>query len=162
MAGKIKLFLSDIDGVLTDGGMYYTEQGDELKRFCVYDGMGLQLLQQKGIKVGLITAEDRMLNQRRYKKLKLDYLFQGAKDKLAIVENLCNELSISLEEVAYIGDDVNDISLLGAVGLKASPPNAMDEVKQLTGIIKLKKPGGQGAVREFIELIISKNLYSHF
>ena len=139
--------------------MYYTEKGDELKRFCVYDGMGLQLLQQKGIKVGLITAEDRELNQRRYKKLMLDYLFQGAKDKLTIVQGLCRQLKLSLEEVAYIGDDVNDLSLLQAVGLKACPPNAMHKVKQVSNIIKLKTPGGQGAVREFIELIISDDLY---
>ena len=159
MAKTIKLFLSDIDGVLTDGGMYYSEKGDEIKRFCVYDGMGLQLLQEKGVKVGLITSEDRMLNQRRFDKLKLDYLFQSARDKLGIVQDLCLQLGISISEVAYIGDDINDLSLLETVGIKACPPNAVDRIKDIPNIKKLNTPGGQGAVREFIEFILSENLY---
>ena len=93
---KIKIFLSDVDGVLTDAGMYYTESGDEMKKFCTYDGMGFQLLQQAGVKVGILTSEDRQLNRRRAKKLGLDFDFHGAKNKLQIVEDLCKKEQISL------------------------------------------------------------------
>ena len=122
---KIKLLLSDVDGVLTDAGMYYTENGDEFKKFCTYDGMGFQLLQKTGIKVGILTTEDRSLNRRRAKKLGLDFDFHGAKDKLQIVKDLCIKENISLDEVAYIGDDVNCFSILSHVGIAACPNNAV-------------------------------------
>ena len=151
---KIKLFLSDVDGVLTDAGMYYTENGDEFKKFCTYDGMGFQLLQKTGVKVGILTTEDRELNRRRAKKLGLDFDFHGAKDKLKIVKNLCIKESITLDEVAYIGDDVNCFSLLSHVGIAACPNNAVDKIKAIPNIIQLNKNGGDGVVREFIELIL--------
>ena len=87
---KIKIFLSDVDGVLTDAGMYYTESGDEMKKFCTYDGMGFQLLQKTGVKVGILTTEDRQLNRRRSKKIGLDFDFHGVKDKLKIVKDFSN------------------------------------------------------------------------
>jgi len=151
---KIKLFLSDVDGVLTDAGMYYTENGDEFKKFCTYDGMGFQLLQKTGVKVGILTTEDRELNRRRAKKLGLDFDFHGAKDKLKIVKNLCIKESITLDEVAYIGDDVNCFSLLSHVGIAACPNNAVDKIKAIPNIIQLNKNGGDGVVREFVELIL--------
>ena len=152
---KVKLFLSDVDGVLTDGSMYYSESGDELKKFCVYDGMGFQLLQKTGVKVGILTTEDREINRKRSKKLGLDFDFHGVKDKLSIAQDLCNNLGISLNELAYIGDDVNCLTLLEKVGIAACPMNAMSKIKAVSGIIHLKKKGGEGAVREFIELIIN-------
>jgi len=151
---KIKLFLSDVDGVLTDAGMYYTENGDEFKKFCTYDGMGFQLLQKTGIKVGILTTEDRELNRRRAKKLGLDFDFHGAKDKLQIVKDLCIKENITLDEVAYIGDDVNCFSLLSHVGIAACPNNAVDKIKAIPNIIQLNKNGGDGVVREFVELIL--------
>ena len=151
---KIKLFLSDVDGVLTDAGMYYTENGDEFKKFSTYDGMGFQLLQKTGVKVGILTTEDRELNKRRAKKLGLDFDFHGAKDKLQIVKNLCIKENITLDEVAYIGDDVNCFSLLSHVGIAACPNNAVDKIKAIPNIIQLNKNGGDGVVREFIELIL--------
>ncbi len=151
---KIKLFLSDVDGVLTDAGMYYTENGDEFKKFSTYDGMGFQLLQKTGVKVGILTTEDRELNKRRAKKLGLDFDFHGAKDKLQIVKNLCIKENITLDEVAYIGDDVNCFSLLTHVGIAACPNNAVDKIKAIPNIIQLNKNGGDGVVREFIELIL--------
>ena len=104
----IKLLLSDIDGTLTDGGMYYSENGDEQKRFNTRDGMGMGMLREKGIKVGIITSEDRQLNQRRADKLKLDFFYQGKKNggKLAVAREICQKMGISMQEVAYIGDDV--------------------------------------------------------
>jgi len=153
---NIKVFLSDVDGVLTDAGMYYTEQGDEFKKFCTHDGMGFQILQKMGIKVGILTSEDRDLNRRRANKLGLDFDFHGAKDKLKIVKDLCKSKNISLDEVAYIGDDINCFALLSNVGVAACPNNAMDKIKSIPNIVQLSKNGGDGVVREFVELILEK------
>ena len=152
---KIKIFLSDVDGVLTDAGMYYTENGDEFKKFCTYDGMGFQLLQKTGIKVGILTTEDRELNRRRAKKLGLDFDFHGAKDKLQIVKDLCEKENVSLDEIAYIGDDVNCFELLSNAGVSACPMNAVSKIKSIPNIIQLQRNGGDGVVREFVELILS-------
>ena len=152
---KIKIFLSDVDGVLTDAGMYYTENGDEFKKFCTYDGMGFQLLQKTGVKVGILTTEDRELNRRRAKKLGLDFDFHGTKDKLQIVKDLCEKENVSLDEIAYIGDDVNCFELLSNAGTSACPMNAVSKIKSIPNIIQLKKNGGDGVVREFVELILS-------
>jgi len=152
---NIKLFLSDVDGVLTDAGMYYTEQGDEFKKFSTYDGMGFQLLQKTGVKVGILTTEDRELNRRRAKKLGLDFDFHGAKDKLQIVKDLCVKENITLAEVAYIGDDVNCFGLLSHVGIAACPNNAVEKIKAIPNILQLQKNGGDGVVREFVELFLS-------
>ena len=151
---KIRLFLSDVDGVLTDAGMYYSEDGDELKKFSTYDGMGFQLLQKQGVKVGIVTKEDRKLNRRRAQKLGLDFHFHGVDKKLELVEELCKKLEIGLEDVAYIGDDVNDKELLEAVGVAACPRNAQHVIKRIPGIIQLETSGGSGAVREFTELLL--------
>ncbi|KAA3436583.1 acylneuraminate cytidylyltransferase [Rufibacter hautae] len=151
---KIKMFLSDIDGVLTDAGMYYSEHGDELKKFCTYDGKGFELLRNAGIKTGVVTAENRQLNQNRAEKLKLDFVYQGVSDKLSVVKKLCEQEGISLDEVAYIGDDLNDIELLNNVGVPATPSNAFAKVKQIPNILLLNKKGGEGAVREFVEILL--------
>jgi N-acylneuraminate cytidylyltransferase len=151
---KIKIFLSDVDGVLTDAGMYYTESGDEMKKFCTYDGMGFQLLQKTGVKVGILTTEDRQLNRRRAKKLGLDFDFHGVKNKLQIVKDLCEKVNVSLDEVAYIGDDVNCFELLLNVGIAACPSNAVEKIKSIPNIIQLEKNGGEGVVREFVEIIL--------
>jgi len=152
---KIKIFLSDVDGVLTDGGMYYTENGDEFKKYSVYDGMGFQLLQKTGVKIGIVTTEDKQMNRRRSNKLALDYDFHGVKDKLQLVKDLCKQENIFLENIAYIGDDVNCFDLLSNVGVAACPKNAMKKIKSIPNIIQLQKNGGEGVVREFIELILS-------
>lgn len=151
---EIKLLLSDVDGVLTDAGMYYSEKGDELKKFSTYDGMGFMLLKKQGIKVGIITLENRQLNRDRANKLKLDYHFHGEVNKLETTKNLCKELNIGLNQVAYIGDDINDFDLLSAVGLAACPANAMKKIKNIPNIIHLSKKGGEGALREFVEIIL--------
>jgi len=153
---NIKLFLTDVDGVLTDAGMYYSEAGDELKKFNTHDGMGLQLIRHKGIKTGIITSEDTKMVERRFQKLKLDYLYQGKREggKLATVKEICEKEGISLAEVAYIGDDVNCFELLSSVGLAACPANAVDAIKNIPGIIQMNKRGGEGCVREFTEMIL--------
>lgn len=153
---NIKLFLSDIDGTLTDGGMYYSENGDELKKFNTRDGMGMSMLREKGIKVGIITSENRELNQRRADKLKLDFFYQGKKNggKLAVAKEICEKMDITIQEVAYIGDDVNCIELLSAVGMAACPADADDCVKAISGIHVMTRKGGEGCVREFIDKLI--------
>lgn len=156
LKSSVKLFLSDIDGTLTDGGMYYSENGDELKKFNTRDGMGMGMLREKGIKVGIITSEDRELNQRRADKLKLDFFYQGKKNsgKLAVAKEICEKMGITLLDVAYIGDDVNCIELLSSVGLAACPADADARVKAIPGIRVMTKKGGEGCVREFCETIM--------
>ena len=151
----IKLFLSDVDGTLTDGGMYYSESGDELKKFNTRDGMGFQLLREAGIKKGIITSEDTHIVANRAKKLKVDFLHQGKRNggKLVVAKEICGQLGITLDEVAYIGDDINCMELLEAVGVKACPGDACEEVKDIPGMMVMKKNGGEGCVREFIEII---------
>ena len=152
----IKLFLCDVDGTLTDGGMYYSENGDESKKFNTRDGMGFQLLREAGIKTGIITSEDTKIVENRAKKLKVDFLYQGKRNggKLAVAKEVCTQLSITLDEVAYIGDDINCIELLEAVGIKACPADACESVKDMSCIRVMKNKGGKGCVREFIEEIL--------
>lgn len=149
---QIKLFLCDVDGTLTDGGMYYSETGDEQKKFNTRDGMGFQLLREAGIKTGIITSENTHIVENRAKKLQLDYLRQSKRDggKVAAAQEICDELGITLSEVAYIGDDINCFDLLSAVAVAACPADAMPKVKDIPGIRVMTKKGGEGCVREFI------------
>lgn len=159
---EVKLFLTDVDGCLTDGGMYYTAEGDAMKRFCVYDGMGMVLLRQAGIPCGILTSEQSPIVKARAEKLKLDFLYLGvgSKDrqesltKLGAAQKICDKLGITLADVCYVGDDVNDIDLLSAVGYPCCPPNARPEVLAIKGIHVLKTPGGQGAIREMADRIL--------
>jgi YrbI family 3-deoxy-D-manno-octulosonate 8-phosphate phosphatase len=154
---QIKLVLSDVDGVLTDAGMYYSESGDELKKFSTYDGKGFELLRKKGIKTGIMTAENVSLNKRRAQKLQLDFQFHGIKDKISQLKSIIQETGIKAEEIAYIGDDINDEEALKLVGLAACPANALTRIKEIPNIIKLQKSGGNGAFREFVDEHILKN-----
>lgn len=149
----IKLFLTDIDGTLTDGGMYYSEKGDELKKFNTRDGMGIGLLRKAGIKTGIITSEDTHIAENRAKKLKVDYFRQGKTNggKLAAAKEMCADMGITLDEVAYIGDDINCFELLSNVGIAACPADAQTKVKSIPGIKIMTMKGGEGCVREFIE-----------
>ncbi|WMN10753.1 acylneuraminate cytidylyltransferase [Marivirga salinae] len=152
----IKLVLSDVDGVLTDAGMYYSENGDELKKFSTYDGKGFELLRNNGIKTGIMTAEDVSLNRKRAQKLKVDFQFHGIKDKISQLQSIIQETDIKAEEIAYIGDDINDEEVLKAVGLAACPANSVSKIKAIPNIIKLQKSGGNGAFREFVDEHILK------
>lgn len=151
---EIKMVLMDCDGVLTDGGMYYTEQGDEIKRFNTLDGMGIQQLQEKGIVVGILTGENRELNKRRAEKLKMDIIRQGVSDKLAEIRCICNEKCISMDNVLYIGDDINDLEAIKAVGYGCSVANGREEVKLVAKYVT-KTRGGEGAVREIVDLMMN-------
>jgi N-acylneuraminate cytidylyltransferase len=157
---NIKLFLTDVDGVLTDGGMYYSETGDELKKFNTRDGMAFELLRKVGIKTGIITSEETKIVENRASKLKVDHCIQGKKEggKLAAAKKICEEEDITLGEVAYIGDDINCLELLSGVGLAACPADASDVVKRVFNIKVLLKKGGEGTVREFVEYLFNQNL----
>jgi len=152
---EIKLFLTDVDGVLTDAGMYYSEYGDEFKKFNTHDGMAFQLLREKGIKTGIITSENTKLVERRAKKLKVDFLIQGKRDggKLESALEIANKLNIGLDQVAYIGDDINCKQLLESVGFAACPLNATPKIKRIHNIKQLLTKGGEGAVREWVEYL---------
>ena len=149
---KIKMFLTDCDGCLTDGGMYYSENGDELKKFNTRDGMGFALLRQRGIITGIITSEDVELNRRRAEKLKLDILEAGCKDKVAAVKRICEERGIALENVCYVGDDINDVEVIKVVGYGCCPADAMPQVKEVVAYVT-KTKGGEGVIREVVEII---------
>ena len=153
---KIKLVLTDVDGVLTDSGMYYSENGDELKKFNTHDGMGFRLLREYGIKTGIITSEKTKIVENRAKKLKVDYLCQGmfGDDKLASARDICSKENITLNEVAYIGDDINCKELLSNVGFAFCPQDALPEIKSNPNIKCLTKNGGCGVFREMVDMIL--------
>ncbi len=153
---KIKLVLTDIDGVWTDGGMYYDNSDKELKKFSTSDSAGVAFLKILNIPVGIITGENIEIVRRRAEKLKIDYLFMGIKNKLAVAKELCQKLNITLEEVAYIGDDIFDIPLLEAAGISAAPSDARDYVKRYAKW-EMNSKGGEGVFREFVERILEEN-----
>lgn len=148
-----KLILTDIDGVWTDGGMYYDQTGNEWKKFNTYDSAGVLFAHRLGIPVGIITGEDTEIVSRRAKKLNVDHVYQGARDKLCIALQLCKDLGIDIKEAAYIGDDIGDIALLRAIGIAGVPASAPDYIKELSHF-ELSKKGGDGVFREFVEKII--------
>lgn len=152
----IKLILTDIDGVWTDGGMYYDERGNELKKFHTYDSAGVLLAHACNVPVGILTSENTQIVERRAKKLKIDYLYQGVKNKLEQALVICRELNIDIKEVAYIGDDLGDIRLLKAVGYAGVPSSASDYIRELANV-PLNKMGGEGVFREFVEKLLDVN-----
>lgn len=149
-AKKIKIFLTDSDGCLTDGGMYYSEKGDELKKFNAKDGMGFRLLREKGIKIGIITGEDVEIVRRRAAKLKMDEVHCGIQNKLEVVEAICKKYGCTLENVAYVGDDINDVQVLEAVGLACSIADAVPAAKEVADYVT-QRCGGAGAIREIVD-----------
>ena len=152
---NIKMVLTDCDGCLTDGGMYYGDDGSESKKFNTKDGMGFQLLREKGIKTGIITGENNDVVKCRGAKLKMDVVELGVKDKLARIRQIAKEQGVSLEEIAYIGDDINDLEVLKNVGLACSVQNAMPSVKAVADYVS-PLCGGDGAVRDIIEYILKR------
>jgi len=147
---KIKAFFSDCDGCLTDAGMYYSEFGDELKKFNTRDGMAFKLLREMGIITGIITGEKVALNRRRAEKLKLDIFIEGCDDKLSAIKQICATHNIKMDEILYIGDDINDIEVLQNVGVSCCPNNANEKVKNYAKIITSAK-GGEGVIREIFD-----------
>ncbi|MEY8708610.1 HAD family hydrolase [Bacteroides faecichinchillae] len=152
-----KLILTDIDGVWTDGGMYYDGTNVELKKFNTYDSAGVLFAHHLGIPVGILTGENTQIVQRRADKLKVNYCYLGCKDKVAITTKLCEELGITMKDVAYIGDDLNDLKLLRNVGWAGVPSSAPKYIQDAASI-PIRKKGGEGAFREFVETILGDEI----
>lgn len=150
-----KLIISDIDGVWTDGGMYYDQSGLELKKFNTSDSAGVLFCKLLGIEVAIITGENTQIVQRRADKLKINVCHLGIKNKVECATKVIGG-KYSWDEVAYIGDDINDIELLKRVGISGVPHNAPDYVKKYANV-KLLKSGGEGVFREFVELILAEH-----
>lgn len=151
---KIKLVVTDVDGVLTDGGLYYTGEGMVMKKFNVKDGMGSRRLQREGILVGIISTDVSQIIQTRAERLKLDFVYTGIWEKDEILKQLCEEKNIKLEETAFIGDDINDSGIIEIAGFTVAPADAMDEVKERVDLVMTRK-GGDAVFREFAEMILN-------
>ncbi len=150
---QVKVLALDVDGVLTDGGLYYSNSGEELKKFNVKDGQGIKLLMQAGIEVAIISADNSAATLHRAKKLGIKRVFVHIDNKLAILKQICKELNLSLAQVAYVGDDLNDLPILKSVGCPLTVADAIPEnLAQAVYVTEL--PGGQGAVREICNLLL--------
>lgn len=143
----------DVDGTLTDSAMYFSERGEELKRFSSRDGMGITLLHRAGIQTAIITGENSPIVSRRAEKLEISTVVLGCHDKTTTLLNLARQLTISAEDIAYIGDDVNDLLVMRHCGLSACPSDAVKAIKDESHIVCVAT-GGNGAVREFAEFIL--------
>ncbi len=150
----IRLVATDVDGVLTDGGLYYSDSGEQTKKFNVWDGLGLVLLKRAGLVTAVITMDQAPLVNVRAAKLGITEIHQGVGDKLAVLHELASKYGIRLEEIAYMGDDVPDLPALLAAGFSAAPANARDSVRKKVRYV-CKAKGGEGAVREVADLILA-------
>ena len=151
---KIKLIATDVDGVLTDGGMYYSSKGDVLKKFHARDGMAVSILKKNTIPTVIITKERNQIVKKWSSKMNIDKLFDGVKNKEEVVSKLCKSYGLSENNIAYIGDDVNDLEILKKTGFAATPKDGNMEVKKIVDYI-CKNRGGEGVLREICDLIIS-------
>ncbi len=155
-AQKIKLVAFDVDGVLTDGQIIYTDSGEELKAFNCKDGQGMNMLAHSGYITAIITARTSSIVERRAKDLSVTHTYQGAKNKIVALSEMLDMYGFSMDEVAYVGDDFPDICILDKVGLACCPIDAVEEVKSVCHFISDKK-GGEGAVRDVANLILKSS-----
>jgi YrbI family 3-deoxy-D-manno-octulosonate 8-phosphate phosphatase len=150
---KIRLLVMDVDGTLTDGAMYYTEQGEFMKRFSTRDGMGITLLRRSGIDSAILTSENSIIAVRRAEKLGIKTIVLGSRNKMQSFADLAAKLTIPLDHIAYIGDDINDLPCFSMAGFAACPSDSVQHILDAADYI-CSKPGGHGAVRELCELIL--------
>jgi len=150
---KIKLLTLDVDGVQTDGSLYYMENGEQLRKFHVHDGVGIKQAMAAGVTVAIVTASRTPSIKHRGRSIGVQHVLVGVKDKLSAVTGICDDLSIDISEVAHIGDDLNDLPLLQSVGVAITVANAVPEVLEAVAYIT-DKEGGSGAVREISDLLI--------
>lgn len=151
---RIKIFFSDVDGTLTDGCTYYSSSGEEMKKFNHKDGRGNYLLRQNNIQFGIITGENSEIVKRRAEKVKADFCFIGVEDKLAFIKDFCHKEKVSINEIAFIGDDTNDLEIMNEVGLSFAVSDAMPEIVASANYFCSRK-GGCGAFREAVDFVIS-------
>ena len=152
-ASRLKLMVFDVDGVLSDGTLFYSDNGSEMKAFNTLDGTGLNLLQRAGIKIAIVTGRNSPCVEKRIQNLGIELLFQGIKNKLETMQELLVKLSISADEAGFMGDDLIDLQAMAACGFSAAPADAHDLAKRYARLIS-SKPGGHGAVREVCEFIL--------
>ncbi|MDQ7086305.1 MAG: HAD-IIIA family hydrolase [Sulfurovum sp.] len=152
---SIELIVLDVDGTMTDGRIIYSENGDEIKSFSVKDGLAIVSWKKLGKKVAIITGRSSKIVARRAKELGIEYIYQGIDNKKEVLDTLLEKLDLSMENVAGIGDDLNDLQMLKAVEMSFVPRDASMHVDKVASIL-LNKKGGDGAVREMIEILISK------
>lgn len=150
---RVRLLLLDVDGVLTDGRVLYSDRGEELKAFHTQDGLGLRLLQRAGLQLGLITGRISEAVRRRARELDIDLVYEGVKDKAVLLEEISGKTGISLAEMAFVGDDLVDLPPMIRVGVAIAVANAVEEVKAAAAIVTRSR-GGHGAVREVVETIL--------
>ena len=159
---KIKLVILDVDGVMTDGGMYYTEQGDQIKKYNTKDGMAILKAREQGLEFGIISSAfvDKMVRNRA-DTLKIKHVYVGRDKKIDILKGWSEQLGIALDQIAIIGDDINDLSIMEQVGVSACPKDAVQLVKHQADIVLTKK-GGEGVVREFVDNFLLPEPIRHF
>jgi YrbI family 3-deoxy-D-manno-octulosonate 8-phosphate phosphatase len=150
---QIKLVISDVDGVLTDGGMYYSSKGEIMKKFNTKDGMGVELLRKNNIKTILMTKENSPIVVKRGKKIKVNEIFIGIDNKEMKLDKICKKFSLTPPNIVYIGDDLNDLNIMKLVGFSACPADAEQEILDISSYI-CKKEGGKGVFREVTNLIL--------
>ena len=150
---KIKIVLTDVDGVLTDGGMYYSSKGDIMKKFHARDGMGVTLLRKHNIPTIIVTKEKNSIIKNWAKKMKIKKIYDGINKKELVLVEICKNFKVNANEVAYIGDDVNDLGLMNKVGLSAVPKDAIKKAQQISHYV-CKNNGGRAAFREFLDIIL--------
>ncbi len=151
---KVTVLVMDIDGTLTDCSVFYSKNGEELKRFSLRDGMGIELLHKGGIKTAFLTSENSPIVIARATKLKIGSVMVGSHNKLKSLQDFSHNINVPLEEIAYCGDDVNDLQAMQIAGVSACPADAVPAIKEIANIVLTNK-GGLGAVREFCELILT-------
>ena len=149
----LKLFATDVDGTLTDGGMYYTPDGELMKRFDTRDAFGMNLLRKTGFELAIVTAEDSPIVAARARKLKIDRTYLGVANKVELLTNVLAELGMGWENLAYAGDDLNDLPVIEKAGFSACPSDAARKTRSAANYV-CRNPGGRGAVREMCELIL--------
>lgn len=157
---QVRLLALDVDGILTDGGLYYTETGEELKKFNVKDGLGIQRVMGCGVEVAIFSAGSSPATLHRAKRLGIHHVYIRVPDKLAALKQLCETLSLSLDRVVYMGDDLVDIPAMQSVGVPIAVADAMPE-NQAVSVYVTQKAGGQGAVREICDLIVKQSPTIH-
>ena len=150
---NIKILLTDVDGVLTDGGMYYTPTGDTIKKFHARDGMGVNLLKKSEIPTIIVTKEKTKMVKNWAKKMNISYVYDGIQEKEKILPEICKKYSVTSSQIAYVGDDVNDIGLLKKVGFSATPNDGIMDAQNIVDYV-CKKKGGDGVLREIADIIL--------
>lgn len=154
---RVELLGLDVDGVLTDGGLYYSDSGEQMKKFDVKDGQGIKLAQNAGIDIALISGSSAEATRHRAKTLGIAHVYIGVEDKLATLQQLCEMLELERSQVAYVGDDINDLPLLNWVGCPLTVADAIPANREVATYVT-QKPGGRGAVREICDLLVTCRL----